>query len=70
VYHDPFWSDDGSSSLEQVLAEADVLFVGTPHDAYRGLAAPRGRVVVDVWTVLRDGGSGGRPSPLRAKGAL
>jgi UDP-N-acetyl-D-mannosaminuronic acid dehydrogenase len=69
VYHDPFWSDDGSSSLEQVLAEADVLFVGTPHDAYRGLAAPRGRVVVDVWNVLRDGASGG-PSPPRSKGAL
>jgi UDP-N-acetyl-D-mannosaminuronic acid dehydrogenase len=70
LYHDPYWSDDGSSSLEQVLAEADVLFVGTPHDAYRGLAAPRGRVVVDVWNVLRDGGSGGRPSPPRSKGAL
>jgi UDP-N-acetyl-D-mannosaminuronic acid dehydrogenase len=69
VYHDPFWSDDGSSSLEQVLAEADVLFVGTPHDAYRGLATPRGRVVVDVWNVLRDGASGG-PSPPRSKGAL
>lgn len=54
MYHDPYWSDEESSPLERVVAEADVLIVGTPHAAYRSLAVPRGRVVVDVWNVLPD----------------
>ena len=49
---DPFVPDAALVPLDQVLAEADVLFVGTPHKAYRGLAVPPGKLVVDVWNAL------------------
>jgi UDP-N-acetyl-D-mannosaminuronic acid dehydrogenase len=50
--HDPYLAADDLSPLETVLAEADVLFVATPHPEYRGLTVPPGRVVVDVWNVV------------------
>jgi UDP-N-acetyl-D-mannosaminuronic acid dehydrogenase len=50
--HDPHLDGADIAPLDRVLAEADVLFVATPHSAYRGLAVPPGRVVVDVWNVL------------------
>jgi hypothetical protein len=46
------------------VAEADVLFVATPHAAYRGLAVPPGRVVVDVWDVV------GAEAARRKQGAI
>jgi UDP-N-acetyl-D-mannosaminuronic acid dehydrogenase len=50
---DPYVPDERLVSLDRVLAEADVLFVGVPHAAYRGLSRPAGRVVVDVWNCLQ-----------------
>jgi UDP-N-acetyl-D-mannosaminuronic acid dehydrogenase len=51
--HDPYVRDPAVVPLEQVLAEADVLFVATPHRAYRGLEVPGDRVVIDIWDVVR-----------------
>jgi UDP-N-acetyl-D-mannosaminuronic acid dehydrogenase len=34
---DPYVPDPGLTPLEQVLAQADLLIVGTPHDCYRAL---------------------------------
>ncbi|MGH9153195.1 MAG: nucleotide sugar dehydrogenase [Acidimicrobiales bacterium] len=45
--------DPGLVALEEVLERADLLVVGTPHAAYRGLD-PR-QPVVDVWNVLGRG---------------
>ncbi len=49
---DPYVADPRLVPLERVLAEAEVLFVGVPHAAYRTLAIPAGRTVVDVWSCL------------------
>ena len=49
---DPYVEDSTLVPLEQVLAEADVLFVATPHRAYRGLAIRPEVCVVDVWSCL------------------
>jgi hypothetical protein len=46
--------------LDEVLSRADVLFVGTPHAAYRNLVLPPDKVVVDVWSSL--------PRPAARKG--
>jgi UDP-N-acetyl-D-mannosaminuronic acid dehydrogenase len=35
-----------------VVAKADVIFVATPHRAYRDLAVPAHKTVIDVWNVL------------------
>jgi UDP-N-acetyl-D-mannosaminuronic acid dehydrogenase len=51
---DPYVPDPRLIPLERVLADSEILVVGAPHHAYRGLdVGPR--EVVDVWGVL-DGG--------------
>jgi len=61
---DPYVPDPALVPLERVLAEADVLFVATPHPAYRELSPPPGKVVIDIWNCLR-----GRAEPaLRPAG--
>ena len=51
---DPYVVDDRLVPLEQVLDEAEILVLGAPHGAYRGLAVG-GRDVVDVWGALGEG---------------
>jgi UDP-N-acetyl-D-mannosaminuronic acid dehydrogenase len=54
---DPHVTDDPSLvPIETVLREADVIFVGAPHDAYRQLVIPPGKEVFDVWGCLRTSG--------------
>lgn len=52
---DPRVRDEDIVPLDQVLREADVLFIGAPHPEYKGLAVPDGRIVVDVWNLLGRG---------------
>jgi UDP-N-acetyl-D-mannosaminuronic acid dehydrogenase len=46
---DPYVRDPSLVPLERVLAEADVLFVATPHERYRGLPPLAGKLVIDIW---------------------
>jgi UDP-N-acetyl-D-mannosaminuronic acid dehydrogenase len=48
---DPYVVDDRLVPLEQVVAESEVLVLGAPHRAYRGLEIG-GRDVVDVWGAM------------------
>jgi UDP-N-acetyl-D-mannosaminuronic acid dehydrogenase len=50
---DPYVPDPQLVPLETVMSKADVLFVGTPHKAYRELRVPPGKVVIDVWNCLQ-----------------
>jgi UDP-N-acetyl-D-mannosaminuronic acid dehydrogenase len=50
---DPYVPDTSLVSLERVLGESDMLFVGTPHKVYRGLNIPPDKHVVDVWGCLK-----------------
>jgi UDP-N-acetyl-D-mannosaminuronic acid dehydrogenase len=51
---DPFVDDDRLVTLDCVLSESDILVLGAPHRAYRGLDVG-GKDVVDVWGVLGGG---------------
>jgi UDP-N-acetyl-D-mannosaminuronic acid dehydrogenase len=51
---DPYVTDDRLVSLDCVLEESDVLVLGAPHKAYRGLQIG-GKDVVDVWGALGGG---------------
>jgi UDP-N-acetyl-D-mannosaminuronic acid dehydrogenase len=52
---DPYVTDDADLvSLETVLAEADVLVVGTPHEIYRRMETDL--PVVDVWGLVPGSG--------------
>ena len=57
---DPYVPDPSLVPLEQVLEEADALFVGAPHRVYRSLRIPQGKVLIDIWNCV-DQGPG--PSP-------
>jgi UDP-N-acetyl-D-mannosaminuronic acid dehydrogenase len=54
VTTDPYVDDDRLVTLDCVLAESDVLVLGAPHNAYRGLDVG-GRDVVDIWGVMGEG---------------
>ena len=47
---DPYIVDETFEPLDKVLRESEVLVVGAPHRAYRGLGLD-GREVVDIWGV-------------------
>jgi UDP-N-acetyl-D-mannosaminuronic acid dehydrogenase len=51
---DPYVADGRLVTLDCVLAESDILVLGAPHRAYRGLEVG-GKDVVDVWGVLGEG---------------
>jgi len=50
--HDPYVKDSSFVPLETMLAESEVLFVGTPHKRYRNLHIPPGRLLIDVWNIV------------------
>jgi len=50
---DPYVPDPTLVPLERVLAESDILFVATPHRAYRDLPPIAGKRVIDVWNCLQ-----------------
>ena len=54
VCTDPYVIDERLTTLECVLEESDILVLGVPHRAYRGLHIG-GKDVVDVWGALGRG---------------
>ena len=46
---DPHVPDPSLLPLDRVVAQSDVLFLATPHSAYRNLAIPQGKVLIDPW---------------------
>jgi UDP-N-acetyl-D-mannosaminuronic acid dehydrogenase len=46
---DPYVRDPSLVPLEQVMQEADILFIGAPHKIYRRLVIPSNKELVDVW---------------------
>jgi UDP-N-acetyl-D-mannosaminuronic acid dehydrogenase len=51
---DPYVPDPRLVPLEQVVSESEILVLGAPHAAYRGLSLG-GKDVVDIWGVLGAG---------------
>ena len=52
---DPYVDDERLVPLDQVVAESEVIVLGVPHKAYRGLSFGGERDVVDIWGALGDG---------------
>ena len=49
---DPYVDDALNVPLDEVVRVAGVLFIATPHQAYKALRLPREKVVIDVWNCL------------------
>lgn len=52
---DEFITDKQFLPLGEVVAAADLLIIAAPHRAYRGLAVPEGKPIVDIWNLLGRG---------------
>lgn len=50
---DPYVDDSRLLPLDDVVRESDVLFIATPHKAYRGLDVPADKLVMDVWNCVK-----------------
>ena len=54
VMTDPYVTVDASLvSIEQTLAESDVLIIGAPHKVYKDLVTTK--PVIDIWNLLGNG---------------
>lgn len=49
---DPYVTDPLNRPADEVIERSDVLFIATPHHAYRTLHIPAGKDVIDVWGVV------------------
>jgi UDP-N-acetyl-D-mannosaminuronic acid dehydrogenase len=54
VCTDPYVKDDRLTTLDCVLEESEILVLGVPHRAYRGLDVG-GKDVVDIWGAMGNG---------------
>jgi UDP-N-acetyl-D-mannosaminuronic acid dehydrogenase len=50
-YSDPFVDDPYYISTEQVIKDCEIVFIGVPHDQYKGLKFPKTTYVIDIWKV-------------------
>jgi len=53
---DPMVHDASFISTEELLERSDMIILATPHSAYKNLAVPEDKIVVDVWNMLNKGG--------------
>lgn len=53
VASDPFVDDPSFISTDELVEESDIIIIGAPHDAYRGLEIPEEKHLVDVWGFFR-----------------
>jgi UDP-N-acetyl-D-mannosaminuronic acid dehydrogenase len=54
ICSDPYIQDASFLPMEQVIAESDIIFIGTPHKAYRSLKIPSEKLI-DVWNCVGKG---------------
>jgi UDP-N-acetyl-D-mannosaminuronic acid dehydrogenase len=52
LYSDEFAKDPTFISKEDLVASSDVVVVGVPHSAYKGLAIPPRLDIVDLWGII------------------
>jgi hypothetical protein len=53
VCSDEYFKHPDHVPKEILVAQSDAVIVGAPHRAYRHLAFPKDKKVVDIWGILR-----------------
>ncbi len=53
---DPYVTDASLLPQAEVIAQADILIIATPHNQYQELDIPANKVTIDIWNVLGRGG--------------
>lgn len=52
-YSDEFVKDSTFISKEKLVELCDVIIIGVPHSAYKGMVVPKQKEVVDLWGVVK-----------------
>ena len=52
-YSDEYAKNPDFVTKEELIKESEVIIVAVPHSAYKGLAIPKGKEVVDLWGVVK-----------------
>ena len=52
-YSDEYAKNPDFVTKEKLIEASDIIIVAVPHSAYKGLAIPKGKAVVDLWGVVR-----------------
>lgn len=52
-YSDEYAKNPDFISKEKLVKLSDVVIVGVPHSAYKGLIIPKGKEVVDLWGIVK-----------------
>lgn len=50
--HDPYVTNEQTVGLQEIIEQADIIILATPHDCYRNLSTIAGPVVIDIWNYL------------------
>jgi UDP-N-acetyl-D-mannosaminuronic acid dehydrogenase len=48
---DPYIRKDCYTDPEDLVKQSDIIIIATPHDMYRNLDIPKGKVLVDIWNI-------------------
>ncbi|MBI2135116.1 nucleotide sugar dehydrogenase [Candidatus Woesearchaeota archaeon] len=52
-YSDEYVKDPTFVSKEKLIEESDIIIIGVPHSAYKGMAMPEKKEVVDLWGIIK-----------------
>jgi len=52
-YSDEFAKDATFVSKEELIKNSEIIIVGVPHSAYKGLNVPKDKEVVDLWKIIK-----------------
>ncbi len=54
-YSDEFAKNPDFIPKEELIKRSDVIIVAVPHSAYKGIAIPKDKEVIDLWNIVRIG---------------
>ena len=52
-YSDEYAKNPDFVTKEELIRESEIIIVAVPHTAYKGIMMPKGREVIDLWSIVR-----------------
>ena len=52
-YSDEYAKNPDFVTKEELIRESEIIIVAVPHTAYKGITIPKGKEVIDLWSIVR-----------------
>lgn len=52
-YSDEYVKNPDFVTKEKLIQESEVIIIAVPHSAYKGMVIPKGKEIVDLWSIVR-----------------